>query len=163
MEITVNVELNLKVEEVTEAVTEASRKAMRDTVVVVANEAMHLSPKITGNNSRKIAGEVSGMGVVATGGEGGAERMVDDSKIEGAVFSTSGYGGYLEVGTGIYGASGKMITPKTAKMLAWEGEGGELIFAKEVRGRPATPYFKPALDKHFTAEKFVAIMKGYLK
>jgi hypothetical protein len=37
--------------------------------------------------------------MVASGGEGEAERMVDDSKIEGAVYSTSGYGGFLETGT----------------------------------------------------------------
>ena len=38
------------------------------------------------------------MGGVATE-EGQGLRLVDDSQIEGAVYSTSGYGGYLEVGT----------------------------------------------------------------
>ena len=37
--------------------------------------------------------------MVASGGEGSNERQVDDSKIEGAVYSTSKYGGFLEVGT----------------------------------------------------------------
>ena len=99
MRMEVSVELNLKTEEVVEKVTEASRLAMRDTVVDVTHDSVELSPWRTGNNRRSIAGEVSGIGEVASGGEGGAERMVDDSQIEGAVYSTSGYGGFLETGT----------------------------------------------------------------
>ena len=99
MKLEVSVELNLKTEEVTKAVLDASRLAMRDIVVNVHNDAMHGSPKLTGHNMRSIAGEVSGMGKVADGGEGSEERIVDASKIEGAVFSTSGYGGFLETGT----------------------------------------------------------------
>ena len=99
MKINVEVELNLDIEKVTKEVLDASREAMRDTVVGITNDSVKLSPWLTGHNRRSIAGEVSGMGVVAAGGEGGAERMVDDSKIEGAVYSTSGYGGYLETGT----------------------------------------------------------------
>jgi len=158
-----SVKLNLKVKEVTEAVQKAARLAMRDTVIAVSADTIEHSPQITGNNRRSIAGEVSGMGLVVSGGEGQAEGVVDDSKLQGAVYSTSGYGGFLEVGTGIYGAKGQPITPKTAKMLVWEGKGGELIFAKAVRGRPATPYFKPAMDRNFTVEKLSESMKRYLK
>ena len=99
MKMEVSVELNLKIEEVVEKVTEASRMAMRDTVVEVTHDSVQLSPWKTGNNRRSIAGEVSGIGEVASGGEGGAERIVDDSGIEGAVYGTSGYSGFLEVGT----------------------------------------------------------------
>ncbi len=99
MKLEASVTLNLKDKEVNEAVQKAARLAMRDTVVAVHHDSMVGSPKLTGHNMRSIAGEVSGMGMVADGGEGSAERMVDDSKIEGAVFSTSGYGGYLETGT----------------------------------------------------------------
>jgi len=49
---------------------------------------------------------------------------------EAAVYSTSGYGGYLETGT--------------ATM-------------------PARPYFKPALDKAFTAGKVASNIKAYLQ
>lgn len=129
MKITAQVELDLKIDEATKKVLEASRQAMRDTVVAVHNSTIHNSPKKTGHNMRSIAAEVSGMGVVATGGEGGVERVVDDNKIEGAVYSTSGYGGYLETGT--------------YKMAA-------------------RPYFKPALDEHFSKEKFAAGVKEYL-
>ena len=125
-----SVRLNLKTKEVTEAVEKATRLAMRDTVVLVANQSIHDSPKKTGTNMRSIAADVSSMGMVASGGEGKAERVVDDSKIEGAVYSTSGYGGYLETGT--------------VKMAA-------------------RPYMKPAMDMHFTKEKFTEHIKEHLK
>jgi hypothetical protein len=129
MKMTSEVKVTLKVKEVTEKVVEANRLAMRDTVVAVTEDVIELSPWLTGNNRRSIAGEVSGMGLVASGGEGGAERQVDDDKAEGAVYSTSGYGGYLDTGT--------------SRM-------------------PARPYFKPAVDKNFTAEKFAVRVKSHL-
>jgi hypothetical protein len=95
MKMAVSVKLNLKVDEVIKDVTEASRMAMRDTVVEVTHDSVQLSPWRTGNNRRSIAGEASRMGVVYSGGEGGAERMVNEGGIEGAVYSTSGYGGFL--------------------------------------------------------------------
>ncbi|MCJ7669570.1 MAG: hypothetical protein MUO61_03515 [Dehalococcoidia bacterium] len=135
MKLEVQIELNLKVKEVQEKVIEASRMAMRDTTVDVTHDAVQLSPWRTGNNRRSITGEVSGMGVVATGGEGGTERVVDDSKIEGAIFSTSGYGGYLE--TGHHTKSGSFVA--------------------------ARPYFKPSLDMNFTQEKFTEKVREHLK
>lgn len=99
MKMSSTIELNLKVDEVINQVSEANKLAMRDTVVAVTRDAVQLSPWLTGNNRRSIVGEASGMGAVASGGEGRAERMVDDSKTEGAVYSTSGYGGFLETGT----------------------------------------------------------------
>jgi len=98
MNMTSEITVNIKSEELNKKVAEASKQAMRDTVVEVTNDAVKESPWITGNNRRMLVGEVSGMGVVATE-EGQCERLVDDSQIEGAVYSTSGYGGYLEVGT----------------------------------------------------------------
>ena len=136
MELRVDVELNLKIEEVTRQVIEASRLAMRDTVVEVWHDAVaqapptYKTPWTTGHNRRSIVGEVSGMGVVEAGADAEPEKSVDDSKIEGAVYSTSGYGGFLEVGT--------------SRM-------------------PARPYFKPAVDKNFSAERFTEKVKGYLK
>lgn len=135
MRMDVTVELNLKTEEVTQEVIEANRLAMRDTVMAVAGDTIKGSPVKTGNNRRSIAAEVSGMGLVASGGEGGSERMVDDNKIEGAVFSTSGYGGILEVGH--HTSLGNLV--------------------------PARPYFKPALDKNFTQEKYADRVKRHLK
>ena len=97
MNMKTTVRLNIRDTEVKKEVTEASKKAMRDTVVEVTRDAVRGSPWLTGNNRRSIVGEASGMGMVA--GQGSSERLVDDSKIEGAVYSSSGYGGYLEVGT----------------------------------------------------------------
>lgn len=90
MRVSVSVELNLKTKEVTEAMAKAARLAMRDTVIDTLNDSVKGSPKLTGNNARSLVGETSGFG----GGQ-----VVDQSKIEGAVFSTSGYGGFLETGT----------------------------------------------------------------
>jgi len=135
MKLEAEVKLNLDIDGSKEKVLEANRLAMRDTVVEITNDSVKLSPWLTGHNRRSIAGEVSGMGVVASGGEGSSERMVDDSKIEGAVFSTSGYGGFLEVGHQT--AAGSFV--------------------------PARPYFKPSLDMNFTKEKFSDKVKQYLK
>lgn len=121
MRLDVEVKLNLNTEELKKAVAEASRLAMRDTVVAVAGDAIDMSPVLTGNNRRSIKYEVSGMG---------QNEMVDPEKTEGAVYSTSGYGGYLETGT--------------YKM-------------------PARPYFRPALNRNFSAEKFAAKVKEHLK
>jgi len=134
MKLTTEVKLNLKTKEATKQVKDASRLAMRDTVVAVHGDSIRNAKSVgfwkTGHNARSIAAEVSGMGMVASGGEGTSERMVDDSKIEGAVYSTSGYGGYGETGT--YKMAGR-------------------------------PYFKPALDRNFTQEKFATKVKEYLK
>ena len=97
MKMSTTITLNLRTEEVNKEVTEANKLAMRDTVVQVTGDAVRWSPWETGNNRRSIVGEASGMGMVA--GQGESERIVDDAKIEGAVYSTSGYGGYLETST----------------------------------------------------------------
>ena len=117
MRINASIELNLKSDELNEAVMKAARSAMRDTVVDVAQDAIDMSPKATGNNARSIQYEVGPNGQVAK----------DD--VSGAVYSTSGYGGYLETGT-------RRMKPR--------------------------PYFKPALDRNFTPEKFVGKMKENL-
>ena len=122
MKLEVSVELNLKLKEVTEAVAKAARLAMRDTVVEVAHDAVEGSPYLTGNNRRSIKYEASGFNT----GEG----VIDQSKTEGAVYGTSGYSGFLEVGT--------------SRMNA-------------------RPYFRPALDRNFSAEKFSEKVKEYLK
>jgi len=99
MKLNVEIALNLKGKEVNKAVQEAAKLAMVDTVVTIHNQAVHTSPWLTGHNRRSIASEVSGMGVVVRGEDAEPERVVDDSRLEGAVYSTSGYGGYLETGT----------------------------------------------------------------
>jgi len=58
---------------------EAGENAMRDIVVLITNDAIYGSPVLTGNNRRSIKFEAKGL--------------------SGSVYSTSGYGGYLETGT----------------------------------------------------------------
>ena len=96
MKIEVSVKLDMNVKEVTKEVIDASRLGLRDTIVSIAGDAIQGSPVRTGNNRRSIAAEVAGMGKVS--GEGSAEGTVRD-ELEGAVYSTSGYGGFLETGT----------------------------------------------------------------
>ena len=91
MKINVSVKLNLKNKELIGKTADAARLAMRDTVIQISEDAARGSPKLTGNNMASIRYEASGF----RSGEG----VVDQSKIEGAVYSTSGYGGYLETGT----------------------------------------------------------------
>ncbi len=87
MKIKTDVVMNLKTEEVQDKVKKAAERGLKNTVVDIANDAIKGSPKVTGNNARSIKFEVGPGGEVAKN-EG-----------EGAVYSTSGYGGYLETGT----------------------------------------------------------------
>lgn len=148
MKVSCEITMNLKIPEALKKVEGATRLGLKDTIKAICNDVVKNSRKKTGHNMRSIAAEVSGMGVVASGGEGGAERVVNDSELEGAVYSTSGYGGYLEIGTGIYGPLKQPITPKNAKILAWQDKSGNWIFAKSVKGIPARPYFYPAFSTH---------------
>jgi len=98
--MTTEIHLNLRTEAVVKEVTDANKLAMRDTVVeVVADSIRPPSPWKTGHNRRSMVGEVSGMGIAYLGQDAEPERQVDDAKIEGAVYGTSGYSGFLEVGT----------------------------------------------------------------
>ena len=109
MEFTATIKLDLKSEQLIKEMEHAGAAAMRDTVVNIAGDAVSLSPVLTGNNRRSIDYKAEGL--------------------TGSVYSTSGYGGYLETGT---------------------------------RFMPARPYFKPALDRNFTAEKFAKLIKENL-
>ena len=87
MKIKTDWKLNLKTKEVEDKVKKASQQGLKDVVTDIANDAIKGSPHLTGNNKRSIMFEVGPGGEVAKN-EG-----------EGAVYSTSGYGGYLETGT----------------------------------------------------------------
>lgn len=87
MRINLQIISNLKTKEVQTKVKSAAKKSLVDTVVAIANDAIKLSPKLTGNNARSIKFEVGPNGEVAR------------KDLEAAVYSTSGYGGYLETGT----------------------------------------------------------------
>ena len=86
MRITLNVVQNLKLGAVAKKVNEAGEKGLKNVIVAIANDAKKLAKKVTGNNARSIQFEVGPGGEVAKG------------KNEGAIYSTSGYGGYQETG-----------------------------------------------------------------
>ena len=154
MKIEVQVALSLKIPEVQKKLEQATREGLRDTIVAIHETAIDLSHKKTGHNARSIASEVSGMGVVEKGSDAEPEHVVDDSKLESACYSTSGYGGYLEVGTDPH-----IITVKTAKVLT----DGEDFFGKSVQhpGTDPYPYFRPALDMH--KDKLTPNIKKHLE
>lgn len=108
MKIEFTIALNLHIKEVTEKVVEATRLGLRDNIVLIANQAIHGSPVKTGNNRRSLFFGVAGMGHNQASGEGrmpddtwtGEDTSVlDDTKLESAIYSSSGYGGFLETGT----------------------------------------------------------------
>lgn len=87
VKITTDWVLNLKTKEASAKVDKASKQGLTDVVTDIANEAIHNSPWLTGNNARSIKYEVGPGGEVAR------------EELSGAIYSTSGYGGMLETGT----------------------------------------------------------------
>ena len=96
MKITVGFKLNLKTKEATEQVHKATKAALRDVITDIAQDAIEHAPpppKIgtsyvsTGHNKRSIKFEM------------GPGQPIAKKELEGAVYSTSGYGGFLETGT----------------------------------------------------------------
>ncbi len=96
MKITTDFIVNLKSKEVQAKVKKATEKALKDVVTDIAQDAIEHAPpppKIgtryisTGHNRRSIRFEI------------GPGKPIAQKELEGAVYSTSGYGGYLETGT----------------------------------------------------------------
>lgn len=76
--------------------------------------------------------------------------LLEDSggKMEAQLQTESGYGGYIEIGTGLYGPQKKRVVPKKKKFLSWiDPETGKRIFAKSTQGMHARPYMYPAFLK----------------
>ncbi len=87
MKLTVKFKVNLKSKEVQDKVKKATRQGLKELVTDIAGDAIKGSPVLTGNNRRSIKFEVGPRGEVAK------------KESEGAVYSTSGYGGILETGS----------------------------------------------------------------
>jgi len=87
LKIKTDFKVNLKSKEVQDKVEKATKQGIQDAVVAIAGDAIKLSPHVTGNNRRSIMFEV------------GPGKPVAQGELEGAVYSTSGYGGFLETGT----------------------------------------------------------------
>ncbi len=89
---------------------------------VLAGEQQRRSPAKTGTNRRSVMFDLPTRATART-------------------FTTSGYGGWLEIGTGLYGPRKQRIRPRVKKALYWRGAAHPV---KSVRGRRATPYMVPA-------------------
>ena len=78
------------------------------------------------------------------------------------VFSNAPYSGWVEKGTGIFGPRKRPITPKNGRALKFTPGGANTrltgrsrikagakqageVFARSVKGRPATPFWEPAI------------------
>ncbi len=105
MKLNVRVILNLQTDKVISLAEKAGRLGVRDIVVAIARDTIHPpSPVLTGHNRRSMAYIVEGLTKHAMGTENAGEpRFIDWTPdvghLQGAVYSTSGYGGWLEVGT----------------------------------------------------------------
>jgi len=88
MKITTSFKVDLKTKEVEDKVKKATEQGLKDVITDIANDVIKGSPKLTGNNMRSIMFEV------------GPGKEVAQKEGEGAVYSTSGYGGWLEIGHG---------------------------------------------------------------
>ena len=101
MKLTADVQLNLNAIEVLKQTVEAAHAGVRDTLVDITADVVRDSPYLTGHNRRSVAMKM-GKGHKVTQGtaQPGEEPFTDLdpilAKSEGAVFSTSGYGGFLE-------------------------------------------------------------------
>jgi HK97 gp10 family phage protein len=89
MESTVSVVTNFRFEEASEKIKDASRASLKDCIVDTTEDAKEFSPKKTGNNMRSIN--------FLVGPATEDDLVLED--MQGAVYSSSGYGGYLETGT----------------------------------------------------------------
>ena len=80
----------------------AMQLGLRDTVVLIANDAINFTNKLTGNNARSITYNVGNdrkRKGTPVGGRTFNPLEPKTPPLTGMVYSTSGYGGYLETGT----------------------------------------------------------------
>jgi len=103
VKITTNWIVNIKSKDVEDKVGKAVRQGLVDSVTDIAHDAIELCVVDTGHNRRSIAYKVENK-AVRTGNPEAGEKPFETGEpdlktLEGAIYSTSGYGGYLETGT----------------------------------------------------------------
>jgi len=113
MKMIIELKLNLKTDQVSKAVKNAAKAALKDIVIDCTQDAKEMSPKLTGNNMRSINWEL---------GPGGDTNL---EELQAAIFSSSGYGGFLETGTKRMSAR-PYIYPAVQKNFT-ESKFGELM------------------------------------
>ena len=80
MKITMKIISNVDFPGVKEKIQKAGAEGLKSVIVKIARDSKKDTPWLTGHNSRSIDYEAKGL--------------------KGSVYSTSGYGGFLETGTG---------------------------------------------------------------
>lgn len=71
-------------------------------------------------------------------------EQVDD--LTWRIFTNVLYALWVHEGTGIFGPEGMPITPVSASVLVFEVDG-EMIFARQVSGRPPDPFYDRAMNR----------------
>lgn len=108
MKLEAQVELDWQGEKFADEVLLAATASLRDLVVLVAADSVEHSPVKYGNNRRSICFGLSGEEHSQASPEGHQSgdthtgpnpSVLTDTGLVGAVYSTSGYGGFLETGT----------------------------------------------------------------
>ena len=103
LKISAEAVIKMNTDKLIKDMTGATRLGLRDVIVATHNDAIRNARAVkfwkTGHNARSLTSEVSGMGTVQQGADAIPEKIVDDSKSEAALYSTSGYGGFGETGT----------------------------------------------------------------
>lgn len=79
MKLNIRILSNLKTGEAKRKLNDRAEDSLKKVIVKIAEDSVKDSPYLTGNNRRSIAYNAKGL--------------------EGSVYSTSGYGGFLETGT----------------------------------------------------------------
>jgi len=98
MKLKVQVISRIRDKEFSDAMEQAAKKILKNIVIDIGNDSVKDSPFDTGNNRRSIAIQIN-RGVGLTVEENRSTTGLDIEKFQAAVFSTSGYGGFLETGT----------------------------------------------------------------
>lgn len=108
-----------------------------DTANKVRQAAERLAPKDTGRMSRTITRK---------------PLKITALHVRATVSTTTGYGLFVEAGTGIYGPTGRPITPRRGRFLVFKPRGSNhVIKVTSVRGQPGQHFMRNALIQTITA------------
>lgn len=75
-----------------------------------------------------------------------ADVVPRDDTVVARIGTNVNYAIYVHEGTGIFGPTGRPITPKRGRYLVWTPRGAlRPVFARSVRGARAVPFLRDAL------------------
>ncbi len=123
-------EISEKFKHSPQIINEATKQMLTKATLIAMGKAKENSPIDKGMLRGSIQSRVEGEG----------QEMV------GIVGTNVEYAKWQEFGTGTYAGRG-YITPKRARMLAWQDKSGQWIFARAVRGVPAKKYMLSGLEE----------------